>query len=114
MRKHLATSTATLPKETQTVISDFMGHGQEIHNNIYKHRDAFIDIIVMGQVLTDASGFTKKPLQFGPPRNNPLGVVTPEWIHDSDSSSNSDTFSTKKKIESKKFIPKQEKICRSF
>lgn len=96
LRKHLATSTATLPKETQTVISDFMEHGQEIHNNIYKHRDAFIDIIVMGQVLTDASGFTKKPLQFGPPCNNPLDVVTPEWIHDSDSSSNSDTFSTKK------------------
>lgn len=59
LRKHLATSTASLPLNTQSVISDFMGHGQEIHNNIYKQRDAYIDIITMGQVLTDASGSSK-------------------------------------------------------
>ncbi|KAK9893091.1 hypothetical protein WA026_023715 [Henosepilachna vigintioctopunctata] len=51
LRKHLATSTSTLPYERQRIVSDFMGHSMEIHNNIYKQRQVQVDCINIGQIL---------------------------------------------------------------
>lgn len=56
LRKHLATITSDASKEDQILISDFMGHHIDIHNNIYRQRQAHIDIVKMGTVLTNAIG----------------------------------------------------------
>ncbi|KAK9873501.1 hypothetical protein WA026_022913 [Henosepilachna vigintioctopunctata] len=51
LRKHLATSTSTMPYERQRIVSDFMGHSMEIHNNIYKQRQVQVDCMNIGEIL---------------------------------------------------------------
>ncbi|KAK9873503.1 hypothetical protein WA026_022915 [Henosepilachna vigintioctopunctata] len=60
LRKHLATSTSTLPYERQRIVSDFMGHGMEIHNNIYKQRQVQVDCINIGEILFAFGDLHKK------------------------------------------------------
>lgn len=63
LRKHLATSTSNLPEKQQKEISDFMGHGIEIHNDIYKQRVIDNDILTLGKILIESSGLESQPTE---------------------------------------------------
>jgi len=69
LRKHFATATSNIDETTQKLVSEFMGHSYNIHENIYQQRQVQTDISVMGRLLYDASGLNRT--------NNP---VTTELI----------------------------------
>lgn len=78
LRKHLATTTSILSQNDQHLISDFMGHGIEIHNNIYRQRQAHTDIVMMGKVLTEAMGEDKSAVN-DPVKQSQLCTVPSEF-----------------------------------
>lgn len=61
LRKHLATCTATLPRDTQQHLSKFMSHNEGVHYDIYQRRTT-TDITVVGRILNHASGITPSGL----------------------------------------------------
>lgn len=56
LRKHLATLTCTLNEDVVKRISNFMGHSDKYHHNIYVQRPIVNDVTEMGQVLSYAMG----------------------------------------------------------
>lgn len=61
LRKHLATCTASLPRDTQQHLSKFMSHNEGVHYGIYQRRTT-TDITVVGRILNHASGINPSGL----------------------------------------------------
>ncbi|KAG5867843.1 hypothetical protein JTB14_017063 [Gonioctena quinquepunctata] len=61
LRKHLATCTASLPRDTQKHLSAFMSHKEAVHFDVYQNRRA-TDVTVVGRILYHASGVNPEGL----------------------------------------------------